>query len=260
MRSLDQFEQRLEGAVDGLFARLMRSRVHPVELAEAVRRYATTHTHVTTNGLTAPNVFRVRVSAKDYAAFAAFGASLARELAAVVAEACAHERYVLLGPVRVRVVRDESLRVGQFRMVGRHEAVAATSANTSAWPLDLAVETARETAHASPPAHDDLTVTQVLTQTPASMYTLRVIATGDTMPLHANRYTIGRANTCDIMLNDASVSREHAAIVRRAERFWVVDLGSLNGTFVNDRQTAEHPLNPGDKLRLGEALIDVLGV
>lgn len=260
MNSLDQFEQRLEGALDGFFARLVRSRVHPVELAEAVRRYATTHTHVTTEGLMAPNVFRVSVSTKDYAAFDRFGASLSRELAAVVARAAAAERYLLCGPVRVRIVADDTLRVGRFRIVGRHEAVAATQSNISdALPSNPDGDEADTTDSLSGPV-DDLSVTQVLAQTPASMYTLRVAATGDTVSLHANRYTIGRSNPCDVILNDASVSREHAAIVRRAERFWVVDLGSLNGTFVNDRQTAEHPLNPGDRIRFGEALIDVLEV
>lgn len=260
MNSLDQFEQRLESAVDGFFARLVRSRVHPVELAEAVSRYATTHTHVTTEGLTAPNVFRISVSAKDYAAFDRFGASLSRELAAVVARAAAAERYLLLGPVRVRIVADDTLRVGRFRIVGRHEAVAATQTNLSESLPDEPDDDRPDSTKVLSEPVDDLSVTQVLTQIPASMYTLRVTATGDTVSLHANRYTVGRAHTCDVMLNDVSVSREHAAIVRRAERFWVVDLGSLNGTFVNDRQTAEHPLNPGDRLRFGEVLVDVIGV
>ena len=253
MNSLAQFEQRLEGVVDGFFARLFRSRVHPVELAEALSRYATSHTHVTTQGITLPNVFRISVSANDYAAFHRFGASLSRELAAVVARAAAAERYLLLGPVRVRILANDTLRVGRFRIAGRHEPVAATGHTASPAPSEPSADNRVE-------PHDDLSVTQVLTQTPPSLYTLKVAATGQTVSLHANRYTVGRANTCDVMLNDVSVSREHAAIVRRAEQFWVVDLDSLNGTFVNDQQTAEHPLNPGDRLRFGEALIDVLGV
>lgn len=246
MHSLELFEQRLEGAVDGFFARLFRTRVHPVELAEATARYATTHTHVTHDGLTIPNVFRISVSIKDYASLDRFGASLSRELAGVVARAAAEERYELLGPVRVRLVADDTLPVGRFRIVGRHEPVSASGAPVAAAP-------------ALEPDADDLSVTQVIAETPPAVYTVQVAATGETVSLYAARYTIGRANTADIMLNDPSVSREHAALVRRAEQFWVVDLGSLNGTFVNGKQTAEHPLNPGDHLRFGEALIDVLG-
>lgn len=260
MNSLDQFEQRLEGALDGFFARLVHSRVHPVELAEAISRYASTHTHVTTEGLTAPNVFRISVSGKDYAALDRFGSSLPRELAAVVARTCAEEPFLLLGALRVRIVADDTLRVGRFRIVGRHETVAATAAHTTGPADSEQGQMDSEPVELALTSVDDLFVTQVLTQTPASMYTLRIVATGDTVSLHANRYTLGRASSCDVMLNDASVSREHATIVRRAERFWVVDLGSLNGTFVNGKQTAEHPLNPGDQICLGEALLDVLGV
>jgi len=256
MQSLAQFEQRLEGAVDGFFARLFRSRVHPVELAEAVSRYATRHTHLTTDGVTMPNVFRVSVSAKDYAALDRFGASLSRELAAVVARAAAAERHLLLGPVRVRVVSDDSLRTGRFRIVGRHEPVAATAQHGTPEPDNTPLSDPSDTQADA----DDLSVTQVLTQTPPSLYTLRIAQNGTTVALHAARYTLGRGNTCDVVLPDASVSREHAAIVRRTERFWVVDLGSLNGTFVNGQRTAEHPLNAGDQLRFGDAVVDVLGV
>lgn len=251
MHSLDVFEQRLEGAVDGFFARLFRARVHPVELAEAVARYATKHTHVTREGITIPNVFRVRVSEKDYGSLERYGASLSRELAAVVARAAAEERYVLLGPVRVRIVADDTLKQGRFAVTGRHEPVEATATHVE--PVSVS-----DTPDTDPPV-DDLSVTQVFTDMPPSLLTVKVVADGRTVSLHANRYTIGRSNTADIMLNDPSVSREHAALVRRAERFWVVDFGSLNGTFVNDRQTGEHPLNPGDRLRFGDAHVEIVG-
>lgn len=251
MHSLDVFEQRLEGAVDGFFARLFRARVHPVELAEAVARYATKHTHVTHEGITIPNVFRVRVSEKDYGSLERYGASLSRELAAVVARAAAEERYVLLGPVRVRIVADDTLKQGRFAVTGRHEPVEATATHVE--PVSVS-----DTPDTDPPV-DDLSVTQVFTDMPPAVLTVKVVADGRTVSLHANRYTIGRSNTADIMLNDPSVSREHAALVRRAERFWVVDLGSLNGTFVNDRQTGEHPLNPGDRLRFGDAHVEIVG-
>lgn len=253
MHSLDVFEQRLEGAVDGFFARLFRARVHPVELAEAVARYATKHTHVTREGITIPNVFRVRVSEKDYASLERFGASLSRELAAVVARAAAEERYMLLGPVRVRIVADDTLKQGRFAVTGRHEPVAATATHVEPEPKDVS-----DTQHTNAPV-DDLSVTQVFTEMPPAVLTVKVVADGRTVSLHANRYTIGRSNTTDIMLNDPSVSREHAALVRRAERYWVVDLGSLNGTFVNDRQTGEHPLNSGDRLRFGDAHVEIVG-
>lgn len=138
-------------------------------------------------------------------------------------------------------------------MTGRHELVAATA--SAAPQADLAVAPNVPVADVA----DDLSVTQVFDETPTAMLALKVATDGRTVPLHANRYTIGRSANTDIMLNDPSVSREHAALVRRAERFWVVDLGSLNGTFVNGKQTGEHPLSAGDRLTFGDVQVEILG-
>jgi hypothetical protein len=63
------------------------------------------------------------------------------------------------------------------------------------------------------------------------------------------RLTIGRANTCAIVLPDAGVSRRHASLERRGDVFEVIDLGSVNGTYVNGRRIERHRLRVGDVLR-----------
>lgn len=71
---------------------------------------------------------------------------------------------------------------------------------------------------------------------------------------------IGRAQHCDLMLGDASVSREHAHILFENGRIVVRDLGSSNGTFCNDRRLAPgapRPLNAGDVLRIGKVNLSV---
>lgn len=70
-------------------------------------------------------------------------------------------------------------------------------------------------------------------------------------PLVAKRMTIGRDAESDIRLNDLSVSRSHARLVRVFRDFYVEDLQSTNGTFLNDRQVSKHMLKLGDLLRIG---------
>ena len=70
-------------------------------------------------------------------------------------------------------------------------------------------------------------------------------------PLVAKRMTIGRDAESDIRLNDLSVSRSHARLVRVFKDFYVEDLQSTNGTFLNDRQVSKHMLKLGDLLRIG---------
>ena len=55
------------------------------------------------------------------------------------------------------------------------------------------------------------------------------------MPL-GDRTLIGRSPECDVFLDDVTVSRRHAELMREGERFVIRDLGSLNGTFVNRRR------------------------
>src|SRR4051812_45251569 len=76
---------------------------------------------------------------------------------------------------------------------------------------------------------------------------------GDVFPLAAGQaYLLGRAATNRIVLKDDLCSREHAE-VRYTDAAWRIrDLGSLNGTRVNDhRLDGEHTLDPSDEIQLG---------
>ena len=76
---------------------------------------------------------------------------------------------------------------------------------------------------------------------------------GEHFPLDGDRTTIGREPSCDIFLDDVTVSRRHAVITKRDERIVLADLASLNGTYVNRRRIlAEESLTDGDELQIGK--------
>jgi hypothetical protein len=75
---------------------------------------------------------------------------------------------------------------------------------------------------------------------------------GETFHPEGERTTIGRSPDCDIFLDDVTVSRKHAAILRRDGSFFVEDLGSLNGTFLNRRRIESGELADGDELQIGK--------
>jgi predicted component of type VI protein secretion system len=62
---------------------------------------------------------------------------------------------------------------------------------------------------------------------------------------------VGRDPSCEIVVTDGSVSRRHARLERRGEAWWVVDLGSANGTYVNSLKVGEQALKNGQELRFG---------
>jgi hypothetical protein len=66
------------------------------------------------------------------------------------------------------------------------------------------------------------------------------------------RTTIGRSPDCDIFLDDVTVSRRHAVLVRRDGTFVIEDQGSLNGTFLNRRRIESGEREDGDELQVGK--------
>jgi FHA domain len=75
---------------------------------------------------------------------------------------------------------------------------------------------------------------------------------GESFALDGERLTIGRRPDSDIFLDDVTVSRDHALIVRRGGDYFLDDCGSLNGTYVNRQRIESHRLTDGDELQVGK--------
>ena len=75
---------------------------------------------------------------------------------------------------------------------------------------------------------------------------------GESFPITSDRMTVGRRPDCDVFLDDVTVSRDHALIVRRGDGIHIDDLGSLNGTYVNRERIESHRLTDGDELQIGK--------
>jgi hypothetical protein len=75
---------------------------------------------------------------------------------------------------------------------------------------------------------------------------------GESFPLDGDRMTIGRRPDSDIFLDDVTVSRDHALLVRRGGDLYLDDLGSLNGSYVNRRRIESHRLEDADELQIGK--------
>lgn len=71
------------------------------------------------------------------------------------------------------------------------------------------------------------------------------------LPRDAPLVTVGRASECDVVVGEGTVSRFHAELWHRAGRWFVRDLDSKNGTWVNGRRVREAPVARGDVLTLG---------
>lgn len=208
---LKGFERRLEHAVEGVFSRVFKNGVRPIEIGRKLTREMDDHRTVDVRGRTvAPNSFTVAISDDDHDSFVDIADSLARELCDAAREHARDEGYGFLGPVEVELVVDDKQRSGTFSIEARfREGAGGAGAGSLLLP------------------------------------------SGERFVLREQMVTIGRLAECDITLVDQNVSRNHAEIHPRSNGFVLVDLGSTNGSTVNGVPVHERELRDGDELGFG---------
>ena len=80
--------------------------------------------------------------------------------------------------------------------------------------------------------------------------------TGQLIPIGEGALILGRSSSCDLRLPHASISRRHARLTRRGERLFLEDLGSQNGTFLDDERLAgPRELQVGQRIHIGPAVL-----
>jgi pSer/pThr/pTyr-binding forkhead associated (FHA) protein len=81
---------------------------------------------------------------------------------------------------------------------------------------------------------------------------------GESFTVEAERVSIGRTPDAGVFLDDVTVSRKHAVLVRKDDAFFIEDQGSLNGTFLNRRRIESGRLENGDELQIGKYKLSFL--
>jgi FHA domain-containing protein len=240
MSILRDFEKRLEGAVEGFFARAFRSGLQPVELAKALQRYAANYQQVGLDGVIIPNVYRFALSAEDTERFSGFAESLRRELAQVVTRTAADRDWRLQGPVRIEFVESEEIRTGTYELRGKVEAGPRSEPRAAPQPQPRPYAGAEEAGRGAG--------TRVLAPARAELV-------GGDGRRHAvsmrGTTTVGRLPDCDVTLDDAAVSRRHARLTTDGATFHVEDLNSTNGVRLNGQPVTRAALQDGDQLDFG---------
>src|SRR5437660_7650459 len=77
--------------------------------------------------------------------------------------------------------------------------------------------------------------------------------------LTADAMTVGRGSSCQIQVTDAGVSSKHAKVYCENNQFYVMDLGSTNGTYVNDKDVDRQALEDGDVVTFGMTKATFIG-
>jgi hypothetical protein len=244
---LQRFERRLEGLVEGTFARAFKSELQPVEVASALQREMDERAAIVAQGRTlVPNDFVVELSGSDKERLEVYSDSLGQELSKVAREYASEQEYSFVGPVRVRFEHAEDLKTGRFRIrSGVIRGSTVESGGIRKPKTDHPEDRSTVRGHprlllSSLDDHEGSPAAKGMQQS----YDLN------------NQVTLlGRGTDCDLRLVDNGVSRHHAEIRVTEDDAVLNDLGSTNGTFVNGQQVDRVRLVDGTRITLGRTVM-----
>jgi hypothetical protein len=240
---LRSIESRIESLFEGVFGRAFRTHAQPIELARKLVKEMDDHRSVSVSRVYVPNEYTLYLAPHDRRQFSGYEDSLVAELEEYLAEHARREEYALLTPPRVLVTTDGDLAVGEFGIATR---MAADEPQLEAAPP--APARVEEPAHTMVYRAEDA-AESVSAAPPADLATLTV--DGKVRTSSKPRTVLGRSRQADVYVTDANVSRRHAEVVREGSDYWVVDLGSTNGTHVNGERVQRTRLEDGDVITIG---------
>lgn len=244
MSVLQRFEKRLEGLVEGAFAKVFKGVVHPVEILNAMQREAEAHKAILVGGRTlVPNRYVIDLSPYDHSRLAPYAAALAQELAQSQAEFIGEQAWTVYGDVIVEIERGDGLDTGMFRVsaevytADQHQPQQYEA--PPGYPPYQQQQQQQQAPPAGPPTH-------------AGARNVRLVSgDGRTYPLAIGQTVIGRGDQANMRLPDVGISRRHARLDFDGVQVVLTDLGSTNGTMVNGQRVSAVALNPGDMIQLG---------
>jgi len=252
MSVLRSLEEKIAGLVEGTFSRVFRSEVRPVELARRLAKEMDEHRTVSVSRTYVPNEYVVWLSPEDRARYEGVEQAVIDELGAYLLEHARRERLALVSRPQIEFRTDERLGLGEFgiqtRLVqpdapagGRAPADGASHSQTMVYSTSDRHQSALEELGLGPAPTRGRAI---------------VVAGGRRLVVGPNGAVIGRSRECDIVLDEANVSRRHAEILPSGRSWLVKDLNSTNGVRVNGRAVdGPHPLENGDEIDLGTVAV-----
>lgn len=243
MGIFQRFEKKVEGAVNGAFARAFKGDVQPVEIAARLQRELDAEAKLMSRDKRlVPNEFVVGLSQHDYDKLSPYGSTLTTELAAELRSHAGDMGYVFNGPIKITFDLNTALPTGRFTVDS--EAVAS---------VDFVHHQPPPRAPRSAPTADG--VPDGPRPSPYGPTRLVLEVNGTRHPLQAPGLTIGRGTEADLRINDPGISRLHAEIrvngTAGREQIDIVDLGSTNGIVVNGQKVRHAVLAEGTRIEIG---------
>ncbi|MEU2131864.1 MULTISPECIES: DUF3662 and FHA domain-containing protein [unclassified Streptomyces] len=282
MGVMKRFEQRLEGLVNGTFAKVFKSEVQPVEIAGALQRECDNNATIWNRERTVvPNDFIVELSTPDYERLSPYSGQLGDELSGLVRDYAKQQRYTFMGPIKVHLEKADDLDTGLYRVRSRTLASSSSQQDPqgrqapqgqppypgpgrSAQPTGgygYPPSSAPPMPAAPPPGAGRAGAPSTDRHPPAGPSPLPNAQVRRWIEINGTRHQIsrptlvlGRSTDADVRIDDPGVSRRHCEI-RTGTPSTIQDLGSTNGIVVDGQHTTRATLRDGSRIVVGSTTI-----
>ncbi|MFF9507152.1 FhaA domain-containing protein [Streptomyces sp. NPDC014724] len=283
MGVMKRFEQRLEGLVNGTFAKVFKSEVQPVEIAGALQRECDNNATIWNRERTVvPNDFIVELSTPDYERLSPYSGQLGDELSGLVRDYAKQQRYTFMGPIKVHLEKADDLDTGLYRVRSRTLASSSSQQQEpqgrpgqqgqppypgpgrtpqSTGGYGYPPSSAPPMPAAPPPGAGRPGAPSSDRHPPAGPSPLPNAQVRRWIEINGTRHQIsrptlvlGRSTEADVRIDDPGVSRRHCEI-RTGTPSTIQDLGSTNGIVVDGQHTTRATLRDGSRIVVGSTTI-----
>ncbi|WP_369212517.1 FhaA domain-containing protein [Streptomyces flavofungini] len=289
MGVLKKFEQRLEGLVNGTFAKVFKSEVQPVEIAGALQRECDNNATIWNRERTVvPNDFIVELSAPDFERLSPYSGQLGDELSGMVRDYAKQQRYSFMGPIKVHLEKADDLDTGLYRVRSRTLASSTSQSPESpagptpggaaapgrgagggagggyGYPQPPSGAPGAPPMPAAPPPGAGRPGGQSPAAgrpagpgagpLPGAQVRRWIEINGNRHQISRPTLVLGRSTDADVRIDDPGVSRRHCEI-RTGTPSTIQDLGSTNGIVVDGQHTTRATLRDGSRIVVGQTTI-----
>ena len=243
-----KFEQMAEKMFAGVFRKNLRP-VQPVEIAKRLVREMQQHKRVSVSAVYVPNVYKVYLNPEDWSAIGSFATAFSHELAKYLLQQGQLGGYTFVSNPLVEVEPGD-LAAGQIEVVCEFDE-SIVSAPEGAQDFESVRESTLIFADKS------LNVKSLSRPSGFLLEVLEGPDAGKRFPLTTGTVFLGRQSECELGLEDIKVSRRHATVAYREGEYFLDDLGSTNGTFVNGRRIGRTKISAGDRVSVGNSVLEL---
>jgi hypothetical protein len=258
-----KLEKVSEKHVEGFFKNRFPEHIHPSEIGRLLGKEMRNNKTTGSDSNLVPNEFTVFLGQEDWRAIDSLNDSLSQEVEKFVRKKAGEKGYKMSGHLKVSFALDDSLSLGDIAIESCFSAnlpeIACSESIRGPKPSEFTMIVDKEQFyHRLTDEEKSHTQTRIKRDDLPRAFLVQKFneREGVSFPIGRQTLVMGRRKSNVICLEDTNISRVHASIDCLEECYFVCDLGSTNGTFVNGFRVTKKKLSEGDQIRIGTSVLE----